>query len=221
MPATLAFDVYGTLIDPIGITAKLREVLGNDAPRFAQIWRDKQVEYLFRRALMRKYRDFPACTRAALDYTDSVLQTGLSAEACNELMASYRRLPAYADVLSAVQALRSHAYPMFAFSNGHPDDLVDLLRHAGLYDLLDGIVSVHAVRSFKPDPAVYAHFLEKTGADAATTWLVSGNPFDVIGAAACGWQSAWIRRDPAAIFDPWGIEPTVTVPDLGGLLDAI
>lgn len=217
MTTTLAFDVYGTLIDPLGVSTALADHVSEQAPRFAQIWRDKQLEYLFRRALMREYRDFTTCTRQALVFTDRLLKTRLSAGACEELMATYRRLPAYADAVPALEQLQAGNHRMYAFSNGHPDDLGDLLARAGIDAYLDGIVSVHAVASFKPDPVVYQHFLDSTGSTAAGTWLVSGNPFDIIGAHAAGWATAWVKRDAAAVFDPWGANPTATVASLSEL----
>ena len=47
--------------------------------------------------------------------------------------------------------------------------------------VLDDIVSTGELRTFKPDPTVYAHAVECFGQDANVTWLVSSNPFDVIG----------------------------------------
>jgi len=75
--------------------------------------------------------------------------------------------------------------------------------------------------SFKPDPAVYRHFIDSTGSDQRSTWLVSGNSFDVLGASAVGWRTAWVKRDSGAIFDPWDVEPTVTVGDLRALAVAV
>ena len=57
-----------------------------------------------------------------------------------------------------------------------------------------------------------------TEATAATTWLVSANPFDVIGARACGWRTVWVKRNPNMVFDPWEHAPTVTVSGLTDLL---
>ena len=221
MTTTLAFDVYGTLIDPFDVSTKLSEYVGDKASQFAQIWRDKQIEYLFRRGLMREYRDFSTCTRQALMFTDERLQTNLSAEAIDALMSKYRLLPAYPAVPKALQQLKAKNHRMYAFSNGRPDDLEHLLEHAGLSEHLDGIVSVHEVQSYKPDPVVYKHFLDSTNAAASDTWLVSGNPFDIISAHAAGWQTAWVKRDPAAVFDPWDIEPTVTVVELTKLVDVL
>lgn len=221
MTTTLAFDVYGTLIDPLDISTQLREDVGDKAPMFARIWRDKQIEYLFRRALMRDYRDFSTCTRQALEFTDERLKAELSAEAKQALMAQYRQLPAYTDVPKALERLKGGDYRMYAFSNGQPDDLAELLANAGLDTYLDGIVSVHDVQSFKPDPAVYQHFLDSTDSDPSKTWLVSGNAFDIVGANATGWQTAWIKRDLTAVFDPWDVEPTITIANLGELADAL
>lgn len=219
--ATIAFDVYGTLIDPLGIRTTLGSYVGERAADFAQAWREKQLEYTFRRALMRDYRDFTVCTRDALQFVNLRLGAGLPAGVRDLLMERYRLLPAYADAADALASLRNAGHRVFAFSNGHPGDLECLLGNAALTGHLDGIVSVHGTASYKPDPAVYRHFLECAGTSPAGTWLVSGNPFDVIGAHAVGWKTAWVKRDPAAVFDPWGIEPTVTISDLREMSRAV
>ena len=48
---------------------------------------------------------------------------------------------------------------------------------------------------------------------------MSGNPFDVIGAISAGMRAAWVKRATNAIFDPWTIEPTLTVASLDELPD--
>jgi 2-haloacid dehalogenase len=218
---TLALDVYGTLIDPLGISVALANFVGNDAVQFASAWRTRQLEYLFRRGLGRKYEPFSVCTRQALDYT--CLETGYDIALADReaLINQYQALPAFAETADALAALRARGWRCFAFSNGETDDLGLLLGNAGLMTHLDGIVSVHEVRSYKPDPSVYGHFMENTGALLGQTWLVSGNPFDVLGAMEVGWKAAWIRRSPAQVFDPWGVEPTAVVDDLSGLGDVL
>jgi 2-haloacid dehalogenase len=49
---------------------------------------------------------------------------------------------------------------------------------------------------------------------AASTWLVSSNPFDVIGAKVAGLKVAWIRRNPRIVFDPWDIPPDLVASNL-------
>lgn len=218
MTTTLAFDVYGTLIDPFGISQRLKDIAGDKTPPLAQLWRDKQIEYLFRRALGRDYQPFSVCTSQALDFAAAQLQVTLTDTDKTELLASYRELPAYGEVAKSLRELKNAGCRNYAFSNGEPDDLAFLLAHAGLVDALDGIISVHDVKSFKPDPAVYEHFIEQTGASPAETWLVSGNPFDVIGGHMAGWRTAWVKRSAAVRFDPWGIDPDTIITDTSGLL---
>jgi 2-haloacid dehalogenase len=62
-PQTIGFDIYGTLVDPLAIASVLQTYAGNQASRFAELWREKQVEYAFRRGLMRNYEPFDVCTR--------------------------------------------------------------------------------------------------------------------------------------------------------------
>jgi len=66
MPTVLAFDVYGTLIDTHGVVIKLQEFVGGKAEEFSRVWREKQLEYSFRRGLMRTYETFGVCTSQAL-----------------------------------------------------------------------------------------------------------------------------------------------------------
>ncbi len=51
--------------------------------------------------------------------------------------------------------------------------------------------------------------------------MQSGNPFDVIGAISSGMRGAWVKRSERACFDPWEIQPTTTVSDIGELKDEI
>jgi 2-haloacid dehalogenase len=75
---TIAFDVYGTIIDVAGVYNSLKKIISNDATLFMNTWRTKQLEYTFRRGLMQNYVDFATCTRQSLDYTCNVLNVHLS-----------------------------------------------------------------------------------------------------------------------------------------------
>jgi 2-haloacid dehalogenase len=88
--------------------------------------------------------------------------------------------------------------------------------HSDIEGYFEGIVSTDDVKSYKPNPGVYAHFLRQSKSIGSEAWLISSNPFDVIGAISAGMLAAWVKRSPKAILDPWGIEPTITV---GGGID--
>ncbi len=221
MNTTFAFDVYGTLIDTHGVIDALEPMLGPRAAGFSQAWRDKQLEYSFRRGLMRQYAPFSVCTGQALDYTCARFGLELDPADRMRLLDAYGTLPAFADAPEALSLARSAGFRMFAFSNGKAEAVDSLLTQAGLRDFFLDVVSVDEVKSFKPDPAVYAHFLRRSGAVGTDAWLISGNPFDVIGAMAAGMRAAWVRRTPEALFDPWEIEPDLTVHHLSDLASRI
>ena len=221
MKGTVAFDVYGTLVDPLGVVTDLEDLIGQDAASFAAAWRAKQVEYLFRRGLGRRYRPFTVCTRQALDYTCLATKHDLDADQRDDLMARWLDLPLYEPARQVLAELNDAGFLLFAFSNGEQDVLDKVLTKAGLKDLFRGIVSAHGTQSFKPDPSVYAFFLENTGALLGSTWLVSANSFDVLGAMEVGWKAIWVQRDPSTVFDPWDAEPTATVTSLSELGSAL
>jgi 2-haloacid dehalogenase len=221
MAITLGFDVYGTLIDTSGVAVALKKHIGERAVAFAGLWREKQLEYSFRRGLMQQYEPFTICTQNALDYACQSFAIELTETEKAQLMAGYRTLPAFDEVAEGLEALQAAGYHIYAFSNGHPDDVENLLLHANIRDQFIDVISVHEVQSFKPDPAVYEHFLQRSGAQHSEAWLISSNPFDVIGAIAVGINAAWLKRNPEALFDPWGIRPTVTVSRLTDLPAAI
>ncbi len=92
MLVTLAFDVYGTLINTQGVVSKLYKIVGDKAEEFSRTWRDKQLEYSFRRGLMQNYENFSVCTRNSLDYICAFFKTVLTEQQRVELLEVYRVL---------------------------------------------------------------------------------------------------------------------------------
>ncbi|MBF0288132.1 MAG: haloacid dehalogenase type II [SAR324 cluster bacterium] len=217
MAITLAFDVYGTLIDTHSVTVALQEYVGEKAADFSRLWREKQLEYSFRRGLMQNYQQFSVCTSQALDYTCLSYKISLSDQDKQKLMEGYRVLPAFPDVKEGLEHVKTEGFRMFAFSNGSADAVEMLLQNAGIRAYFDGVVSVDALKIFKPSPAVYCHFLRSAHSTGAESWMISGNPFDVIGSISAGMRAAWIQRSPETIFDPWEIQPTLILNSLSPL----
>ncbi|MCU0495415.1 MAG: haloacid dehalogenase type II [Chloroflexaceae bacterium] len=219
MVLRLAFDIYGTLVDPLALSLHVRPLLGERANAFAALWREKQLEYAFRRGLMVRYVNFDMCTQQALAFAAASFGLTLADETQAELLSRYRQLPAFGDVAAGLAALKNQGHMLVAFSNGVAASVRALLDHAQVLSLLDDVVSVDEIQRFKPDPAVYKHLVARTGGAAASTWLISSNGWDVIGAKAVGLQAAWLRRDPARPFDPWEFAPDMVVASLAELAE--
>ena len=148
MTITLAFDVYGTLINTSGVNDLLKQYIEDKTEAFMDLWRSKQLEYSFRRGLMKQYKKFSVCTRSALDYSDAYLNTGLTEDQKKSLMQKYRVLPAFHDVKESLVKLQSADYRMFAFSNGFGDDVKNLLTNAEIDKYFENVVSVDDIKTF-------------------------------------------------------------------------
>lgn len=214
MAITLAFDVYGTLINTHGLLTQLKELMGDSAQSFSDTWREKQLEYSFRRSLMRSYLPFSECTRSALEYACKSHRVDVSAEQKFQLLSLYAELPAFQDTLHGLAMLNHEQFRPYAFSNGTEAAVRKLLQASGADQYLLDIVSVDDIKSFKPDPAVYEYFLQRSASDKKQSWLISSNPFDVIGALNFGMKAAWVKRTDAALFDDWEVIPTLIVDSL-------
>lgn len=220
--AFIGFDVYGTLVDPLGMERPLRTHVGELAMRFATAWRQHQLDSCFRRALMLRYANFDVVTRDALHFVARSLGVTLSATAEAELLGAYFELPAFPDARPGLVALLADGHHLVAFSNGVESSLRKLLSHARLMPPLTGVVSVDDIRSYKPDPAVYHHLVARGGVAADDTWLVSANAWDILGAKSAGLRAAWVRRQSQAPWEGWGIaEPDLVVGSLGELVNRI
>lgn len=219
--AVLGFDVFGTLVDPASIAERVRPFADERTDALVGEWRRSQLEYVFRRAAMGRYRPFDRVTRAALDHALTIIGIDVPETERERLVAAWNALPAFVDAAPALQTLRTCGHRCFAFSNGTTAGLQTLMAGTGLDAHLDGVISVEAVGTYKPAPAVYDYLVECGGVDRTQTWLVSGNAWDVIGARSAGLSAAWLQRDPVKPFDPWDEAPDLVVESLTALADEL
>lgn len=220
MSETLAFDMYGTLVDPASVRRRLAEIIGAAAEQVADQWRSKQLEYTFRLTAMGHYLDFAEVTTRALDY--ALLATGQTLDTAQQrqLLAEYQRLEPYPDTLPGLRRLAAAGHPMVVFSNGTPAMLDGVLDFTGLRDLLPDAVSVDEVGTYKPAPSVYHHLTERLGRPPEEVRLISSNPFDIVGATAAGLPAAWCNRS-GGVFDTLGEPPNIVVHTIEELADAL
>jgi len=187
------FDAYGTLFDVHAAIGRHRAAAGPDADRFSEIWRTKQLEYSWTMTLAGQYADFWTLTERALDYAferfgsvDRALRP--------KLLDAYRCLDAFPDAIEALTALKTQGVQLAILSNGSPPMLEAAVEASGIGRLLDAVLSVDAVRLYKPRREVYELVTNRFGVAPASIVFVSSNRWDVMGAAAFGFRPIWINR---------------------------
>lgn len=212
----VVFDAYGTLFDVNAAVARHADAVGPEAARLSELWRTKQLEYSWIHALAGLYADFWTLTGRALDHAIARCPSVDPAMRAR-LLEAYRALDAYPDARPVLEALRERGLLTAILSNGSPGMLADAVRAAEIGPLLDAVLSVDTIPTFKTDPRAYALVEAQLGAAPDATLFISSNRWDVAGAAAFGLRPVWINR--AGMPDEYpDLRPMAEVTSLADLL---
>jgi 2-haloacid dehalogenase len=214
-PRALVFDAYGTLYDVHSVVQRCDALWPGNGAALSQLWRQKQLEYTWQRSLMRRYVPFSQITREALAYACEALKLALDAANTEALMQEYLRLAPYPDVPGALAKLQGRKAIL---TNGSPDMIEPLVRHSGLG--FDAVLSVDAVKLYKPVPEVYQLAVDRLGISKENIGFVSSNCWDALGARSFGFTVYWINRTGAPV-DRLGFRPDALLGSLGDLPEVL
>lgn len=211
------FDAYGTLFDVHSVVEAGRE-LTPDPQTLSNVWRQKQLEYTWLRALMGRYEDFWQVTGAALRFAVRRLGISASDAQLRRLLDAYLSLAPFPEVKATLERLK--ASPLAILSNGSPKMLEAAVRSSGLGGSLRHVLSVDQVKTYKPSPTVYALGPKAMGIPAGELLFVSSNAWDVAGAKAFGYRVCWCNRTKAPM-EELGLAPDLTVERLDQIPDRL
>lgn len=216
---TFVFDAYGTLLDVHAAIARYRDAAGPDADRFSDLWRGKQLEYTWTLTLAGHYLDFWILTERALDFAFARIPS-VDRALKQKLLDAYFELGAFPDAAAILKKLKSAGASTAILSNGSPKMLSAAVKAANLDASLDAVLSVDAIRMYKPRAEVYALVTERFMVERADVTFVSSNRWDVMGAASFGFKPVWVNR--AKNPDEYPDHPPVkAVADLSSLEAAV
>jgi 2-haloacid dehalogenase len=199
----LVFDAYGTLFDVHAVIERCDRFWPGKGPQLSQLWRAKQLEYSWQRSLIGRYQPFSAVTRDALGYACEALGLALEDKQAKALMDEYLNLAPYPDVPGALPELRAGGRKLAILTNG-----------------FDAVLSVDALKVYKPAPRVYQLAVDTLRVPAANIGFVSSNCWDALGAKAFGFNVYWINRGGAPV-DRLGLQPDGMLAGLGDLPERI
>lgn len=126
-------------------------------------------------------------------------------------MDAYLTLAAFPDVRPGLEALKQDGIRLAVLSNGEPKMLQAAARSAGIAHLLDAILSVEAVKVFKPSPRVYSLIAERLPGGPGMVGFVPSNSWDIAGAGSAGLTTFWIQRSAAEPPEELGFPATRSV----------
>ena len=183
--------------------------------------------------MLEQYQPFSDITCNSLGHALKELEVPMDGFNIWGFMAAYAELSTFPDVEPALKKLKDVSWiTPVVFSNG-TEHMIDLSVHSSpdlrpFAAMFKKLVSVEDVQCFKPDPAVYYHLAEQMGKgreEMGCMWLVSSNPFDVVGANAVGMKTAWVKRAGSKWVDGLLLgergSPTVVVDNLVEIVESL
>ncbi|QIZ37644.1 haloacid dehalogenase type II [Saccharopolyspora sp. ASAGF58] len=207
----LFFDVLGTVVDEAGSAADEFERAVHDATGqsghgkpLAATWFSECTQRLNSILGGESWAPLEEINRHAL--ATAVEEQGLTvdASALDRLALVTRRLRPWPDAAPALRAL-SGRFTLAALSNATTAMLAAISRRGALP--WHCVLSSELVRSYKPDPVVYAMALDLLRVEPEQSMLVAAHPWDLRAAAAKGIRTAYVARagegapEPTDAFD--------------------
>jgi 2-haloacid dehalogenase len=187
------FDAYGTLFDFAAASRTCGDELGEKSSALSSLWREKQLQYTWLRALQGRHADFWQVTGEALDFaleTLEITRTGLRAR----LMNLYLTLSPFPEVRDTLARLKQAGMTTAILSNGTAQMLKAAVESAQINHLLDAVLSVEEVGVYKPHPKVYQLAVDRLGLEASAIAFQSSNAWDAYAASAFGMRVVWCNR---------------------------
>jgi 2-haloacid dehalogenase len=216
--ALYVFDAYGTLFDVHSAAERQKDAIGPKWKELSLIWRAKHLEYTWVYSLAGRQAMFWMLAQRSLDYAIAEVGGGVSGDARQRLLASYRTMAPYPEVPDVLRVLKARGDRLVILSNGDADMLNDAVRGAKLDGVFDAVISVVSAGIFKPSAKVYQLVIGRFGGKPADVSFHSSNRWDIAGAKAFGFRCVWVNRLGAPDEYP-DLPPDRTVGDLRALLE--
>ena len=218
MVKVIVFDAYGTLFDVQSVIPACESLFPGNGSIISRLWRQKQLDYTWLRALMKRYENFEKVNMDALRFTLNQLGKPSTDEIVQKLVEEYLYLSPYPEVTEVLSSLSN--LRLAILSNGTQDMLETLVNHASLTPMFEQILSVNRLQTYKPDPSVYNFAITQLSVEKDEVLFVSSNGWDVAGAKSFGFTVAWVNR-AAKELEELGEGPDFIVSDLEELLPIV
>ena len=192
----VTFDCYGTLIDwERGIADALLPLVGPQTDRRALAEWYIAMEAELEAEAYRRYREvLDQVGRRLLRSLDVPLRD----DEPSPLASSLGAWPPFAEVPAALRALREGAFKLAILSNVDRDLLELSIARLGVRP--DLVITAEDCGSYKPAPAHWLRFLERSGASSERTVHVGASQYhDVRPATALGFRTVFVDRHGEAL----------------------
>lgn len=178
--------------------------------------------------MIARYEDFTEVTRNSLLHALAENGQSLDDASISQLMMAYDNLSAFPDVAPALDKLSQESlFKPVIFSNGSNVMVSNsvnrcLSQHASIFH---GLLTADDIQRYKPSRLFYQRLAEQFGKGLANEdiWIISANPFDIVGSRNMGMRAVWVDRAGSGWKDAVipDLKPTLVVHSLQDVTDKI
>lgn len=187
------FDAF-PIFDPRPVFALAEQLFPGQGNELSNVWRTKQFEYQWLRALAQQYVDFWRITEESLMFAADALHLNLTSDKRKKLMSAYLQLKTWPDVPLALQRLRNAGGRLAILSNATPNILEAGIKNSGLENVFDHILSTDKLKTFKPSPHAYKIAIDALALRKEEVMFVAFAGWDAAGAKSFGYPTFWVNR---------------------------
>ena len=215
----IAFDAF-PVFDPRPVTRLAESLFPGRGAELSNIWRARQFEYQWLRALAGRYADFWQTAEDSLALAGELLGLDLTSENRAALLQAYSDLVVWPDAPTALRSLKEAGVRLAFLSNMTARSLEAGIARAGLGDVFEHVLSTDDIRTYKPHPRAYRMAMEAWDLAREDILFVAFAGWDVAGAKWFGYPTFWLNRLDAP-HEVLGAAPDAVGRDLADLLSFV
>ena len=189
----VAFEAF-PLFDPRPIFTLVDTFYPKQGARLSALWRSRQFEYQWLRALAGQYVDFWQATEESLEFSANQLDLKMSLAKRKLLMNTYLNLKPWPDVPDALSALKRAGIRMAILSNMTPQILTNNIEKNNLGKYFDHIISTDSAKTYKPDRNAYQLGVDTLNLTREEIAYAAFSGWDIAGAKWFGYPTFWVNR---------------------------
>lgn len=215
---TIVFDVNETLLDLRGLDAPFAAIFGTSDVRAD--WFKQLLQLSLLANVLDDYADFGILARRALAMVATQRGRALGEHDTKSIVDAIRALEPHPDVAPALTRLHEAGFRLATLTNSTEETVQTQIANAGLRDRFDAVLSVDAVRRYKPAPQTYRYAAEQLDLPVGDMVLVAAHGWDVLGAMRAGARAAFVGR-PGQVLIPDAPAPEIVAPTLTAVAERL
>jgi 2-haloacid dehalogenase len=208
----LVFDVNETLLDLDALAPHFERMFGDRGT--LREWFAQLILYSEAVTLSGHYAPFGELGGAVLKMLAVIRGVRVDDDDLHALKEAIATMPPHPEVQGALVKLREAGFRLFTLTNNPKATCARQLELAGITSQFERQFSVDdGVRRYKPAHEVYQSVEVSLGVAPSDLCLIACHTWDILGAAAAGWKTAFIARAGNAALSTGG-QPLIQGADL-------